>query len=453
TVVIDAGHGGHDPGCSGANSVEKHLALAIAQSFARNIEFNYPDVNVILTRDSDIFIPLHERAAIANRAQADLFVSIHCNALPGSSATWGSETYVMGLHTAAHNLDVAKRENNAILLEDNYERNYDYDPNSPEGHILLSMFQNAHLEQSILFAERVENHIEETAKRRSRGVKQAGFVVLKETAMPSVLVEAGFLTSVKDEKFLLTKEGQADIAEALLQAFADYKNMLEGVQGEVKVTGVIANNDEPESETPISIANSKVAPKSTLATTTFYTPPTETTIETASNQAVVSTPAAPNTYNYAPPQQTSAVSVQPEPVISQELYPNQGTISKPVPARDRALQPKGTGDTSWAENLGSTTSATSPATNTDDVFFSVQLAASPQLLETNTPLWKNTGFLIEVHQEDDLYKYQVRNLKSTQAAFAARKALHSQGFTDAFLVAYRNGRRISLGEAEQLLEK
>jgi N-acetylmuramoyl-L-alanine amidase len=439
TIVIDAGHGGHDPGCSGANSVEKHLALAIAKSFASNIAFNYPDVAVILTRDTDVFIPLHERAAIANKAQADLFISIHCNALPGSSATWGSETYVMGLHTAEHNLDVAKRENNAILLEDNYERNYDYDPNSPEGHILLSMFQNAYLEQSILFAERVEHHIKATAERRSRGVKQAGFVVLKETAMPSVLVEAGFLTSSKDEQFLLTEQGQADVAEALLQAFAEYKNILEGVQDSPAVSGILATNTPQVQQPPAKVET----PINQTASTTFYTPPVSTT----PSQAVVTTTApVPDSYRYTPPQ-TESVAVQPEPMISRELYPNQGTISAPVPAQDRALQPKGTGDTSWAENLGTET------VKKEDVFFSVQLAASPQILDTSSPQWKGTGYLIEVHQEEELYKYQVRNIKSTQLAFATRQALQQQGFTDAFLVAYRNGRRISLGEAQRLLEE
>ena len=161
TIVVDAGHGGHDPGCLGHDTREKHLALAIAKAFAEQVRTHFPDIQVIMTRDKDVFIPLYERAAIANRANADLFISIHCNAMPpGNSGTAGTETYVMGLHTAEHNLDVAKRENAAILLEDNYERNYDYDPNSPEGHILLSMFQNAFLEQSILFAERVEHHFE-----------------------------------------------------------------------------------------------------------------------------------------------------------------------------------------------------------------------------------------------------------------------------------------------------
>ncbi len=227
TVVIDAGHGGKDPGCLGANSQEKHIALAIAQKLAARIRAAHPDIRVILTRDRDVFIPLHERAAIANRNDADLFISIHCNFMPGSAATQGTETYVMGLHTAEYNLQVAKRENEAILLEDNYAENYDYDPNSPEGHILLSMFQNAFMEQSILFAESVEERIAVHAQRRSRGVKQAGFVVLKATSMPSVLIETGYLSNTAEEVFLSSAIGQDKISESIALAFTEYRMALE----------------------------------------------------------------------------------------------------------------------------------------------------------------------------------------------------------------------------------
>ena len=227
TVLIDPGHGGHDPGCSGSDSREKHLALAIGLELEKLLTQKFPDIKVIMTRDEDVFIPLHKRAALANRNQADLFISIHCNFMPGSSATRGTETFVLGLHRAKENLDIAKRENAAILLEEDYEKNYDYDPNSPEGHIMLTMFQSAHLDQSILFAELAEQKMKTTAGRRSRGVKQAGFVVLRETTMPSVLVETGFLSSSSDESFLKSASGQKKIAQSLLEAFESYKKQVQ----------------------------------------------------------------------------------------------------------------------------------------------------------------------------------------------------------------------------------
>lgn len=226
TVVIDAGHGGHDPGCLGASTQEKNIALAIAKNVAIFMATQFPDIKVIMTRDADFFVPLHERAAIANRNNADLFISIHCNFMPGSSATKGSETYVMGLHTANQNLEVAKRENAAILLEEDYRANYDFDPNSSEAHILLSMFQNAHLDQSITLAEKVESKFK-TSNRKSRGVRQAGFYVLKATTMPSILIETGFLSNRDEENYLNTIEGQETIANSILTAFVEYKNSIE----------------------------------------------------------------------------------------------------------------------------------------------------------------------------------------------------------------------------------
>jgi N-acetylmuramoyl-L-alanine amidase len=256
TVVIDAGHGGHDPGCSGAYSKEKNVTLQIALLLADAIRKEHPDVQVVLTRDRDVFIPLHERAAIANRNNADLFISIHCNAMPaGGSATYGSETYVMGLHTAEFNLQVAKRENASILLEENYEQYYDFDPNSPEGHILLSMYQNAYLEQSIDFATHVEEALKTRAQRKSRGVKQAGFMVLKATAMPSVLIETGFLTNPNEENFITNENGQIKIAEAIKHAFAQYKSTLDPYPAAASTPApVFASNPYPTREANPSIA-------------------------------------------------------------------------------------------------------------------------------------------------------------------------------------------------------
>jgi len=397
-------------------------------------------MQVILTRDKDVFIPLYERAAIANRAHADLFVSIHCNAMPTRSPTSGSETYVMGLHTAAHNLDVAKRENNAILLEENYERNYDYDPNSPEGHILLSMFQNAFLEQSILFAEKVEHHFEATAQRRSRGVKQAGFVVLKETAMPSVLVETGFLSSSKDEAFLLTTEGQDQVALALFNAFAEYKATLEG--NNLAATPPVAVANPPAygppastSSYPSTIVNNTPSPAvpQTVATPSPAVPPA------AAPPAAAPAPVPVVNRNYAPPNPT-IVQARAEPVIAPASNNNQGTISSRIPARERGMEPKGSTNTNWANNLGQNNS----------IAYGVQLAAAPNPLNTQDPLWLGSSYLIEVVQEDQMFKYQVRNLKNMESAFATRLALQNQGFKDAFIVAYYQGKRISLAEARQL---
>ena len=227
TIVIDAGHGGKDSGTLGKKSKEKDIALEIALKLGKKIESKFSDVSVIYTRKDDTFLPLFERIAIANEAQADVFISIHCNASSRLSAK-GTETYVMGLHTANENLETAKRENSAILLESDFQKNYDgYDPNSDAGHIILSMYQNVYLDQSIEFASLVEDNL---GIKTSRGVKQAGFVVLRRATMPAVLIETGFLSNPDDEKMLLSNRGQNRIADALFKAFVSYKRAKENLQ-------------------------------------------------------------------------------------------------------------------------------------------------------------------------------------------------------------------------------
>jgi N-acetylmuramoyl-L-alanine amidase len=226
TVVIDPGHGGKDPGCHGASAREKDVALAIGLALGGLIETHYPDVKVVYTRKSDMFVELHNRARIANEARGDLFICIHCNA--GSPDAHGSETYALGLHRAATNLAVAKRENEAILLEDNYKENYQgFDIHSPEGSIIFSLIQNTFLNRSLQFAAKCQKNFRTLAGRYDRGVKQAGFLVLVYTAMPSVLIETGFLTNKQEEAFLADRRNQELMAEAIFRAFAEYKSEIE----------------------------------------------------------------------------------------------------------------------------------------------------------------------------------------------------------------------------------
>ncbi len=255
TVVIDAGHGGKDPGASGAGKTrEKDIALAVALKLGDFITKNFPDVNVIYTRKTDVFLELHERAEIANQAKADLFIAVHCNASPNPDF-YGTSTYVLGLHRTEANLEVAKRENAVILLEEDRDKNYEFDPNSPEGHIIMSMKQNAFLDQSIDLASKVENQLEHGSKRKSLGVKQAGFYVLYKTTMPSLLAEIGFISNPEEEKFLQSPKGQEQIANALLSAFREYKAGIEGGTATTK-----AAVEEP-AETPVKKAEPKAEKK------------------------------------------------------------------------------------------------------------------------------------------------------------------------------------------------
>lgn len=222
-VVIDAGHGGKDPGAVGKYSKEKDIALSIALKTGEYIRKNLPDVEVIYTRKTDIFIELHNRARIANDNEADLFISIHCNA-NNSSKPYGTETYVMGLHKSQANLEVAKLENAAILKEEDYSDMYDgFDPSRDEDYITLTLFQNAHLESSLVLASMVQDQFRERAMLKDRGVWQAGFWVLYKTAMPGILVETGFLSNANDEKYLRSEKGQSYIASAIYRAFKEYK--------------------------------------------------------------------------------------------------------------------------------------------------------------------------------------------------------------------------------------
>lgn len=237
-VCLDAGHGGHDPGCVSGKLREKDNTLSMTLKLGKLIEENYPSVEVIYTRETDEFIDLRERAAIANRAKADLFISIHCNSTDTQSGAYGTETYTVGTHKLTSSFEVSKRENASMLLEEDYEEKYDgFDPASDEAYILFSYLHNVHLEKSKKMAQFVEDEMVTTAKRKSLGVKQAGFWVLHATAMPSILFEAGFLNHPTEGKFISSEDGQNKIVAALFEAFKRYKNAVEG-------NGEIAQNNK-----------------------------------------------------------------------------------------------------------------------------------------------------------------------------------------------------------------
>ncbi len=399
TIVIDPGHGGHDPGCSGAHSKEKHLALAIAKYFAQAVELNYPEVKVLLTRKTDVFIPLNVRAQIATENNADLFVSIHCNYMPGSAATHGSETFVLGLHATEANLEVAKRENASILYEEGYKETYGYDPNSPEAHIMMSMFQNAFLEQSINFASKVQKYIHSEANRKDRGVKQAGFLVLRYATMPSVLIETGFLSNRTEEDYLSSEAGQLQVANALLFAFRDYKNEMEGKTFR-NLQALTASNLKPDS-----------------------------------GSAALMTGVGTSAKEFG--ESNSNPRTEPVKPGGQKEKPNEGNNG--VSEKEKILSPK----ISPRQPVEKGTVSSSPSKpQTSNIQYRVQLAASQKLLDVTTGKWAKLEYLIEVVTEYGLYKYQVRNFATQNEADAAKQKLRAIGFSDAFTVGYQNGIRV-----------
>lgn len=224
TLVIDAGHGGHDSGALGSYSKEKNINLNVALAFGRYVEQNCPDVKVIYTRKRDVFVTLHERANIANRNKADLFVSIHTNALPRGRQARGLETYTLGMHRAGDNLDVAKRENSVILIEKDYKQHYEgFDPNSSESYILFEFMQDKNMANSVELAKFVQRKVCAQAGRPNKGVKQAGFLVLRETSMPSCLIELGFITTPSEEAFLASQDNIEKIGKGIYEAFVEYR--------------------------------------------------------------------------------------------------------------------------------------------------------------------------------------------------------------------------------------
>lgn len=222
TLVLDAGHGGKDPGALGRRGKEKDINLAVTKAVGQLVEDNLKDVKVVYTRKTDVFIELDERARIANKAKADLFVSIHTNALPGKAQGRGSETYTLGMHRAADNLAVAQRENSVITLERDYQSRYEgFDPRSSESYIIFELMQDVNMEQSVRLASLVQRRLSAHG-RPDKGVHQAGFLVLRATSMPSCLIELGYITTPAEEDYLLSSKGVNELAKGIYEAIKQY---------------------------------------------------------------------------------------------------------------------------------------------------------------------------------------------------------------------------------------
>ena len=262
TLVIDPGHGGHDTGALGAISKEKNINLAVALRFGKYVEQNLPEVRVIYTRTKDVFIPLNERANIANRANADLFISVHTNALPAGKVARGFETYTLGMHRAKDNLDVAMRENSVISMEKDYQQRYQgFDPRSSESYIIFEFIQGKNMERSVDLARMIQRGVCDGANRPDKGVHQAGFLVLRETSMPGCLIELGFITTPDEERLLNNDSRVDDIARGIYEAFAKYKNKYDR-----SVSVPYRAKDSEDVNLPKIVPDQEPAPKTRVVT-------------------------------------------------------------------------------------------------------------------------------------------------------------------------------------------
>ena len=322
TLVIDPGHGGHDVGAMGKFSKEKDINLRTALAFGKYVERNCSDVKVIYTRKTDVFVTLHGRAEIANKAKADLFISIHTNSLPGKKISRGLETYTLGMHRASDNLDVAKRENSVILVEKDYKKHYEgFDPNSSESYIIFEFLQDHNMAKSVELAKLVQSNVCSTANRPNKGVKQAGFLVLRETSMPSCLIELGFISTSDEEKILNTESEVDKMARGIYQAFIKYKSNYNG--GSSSSTKAPVQIEEPQQQEPEmeirEVVNMKQQPN-----------PNE--IEIGQLQMVVPTPSEMPSRN-----QERNQAVRPQQNIAQN---QRATVNQPNVAQNQVARPQ-----------------------------------------------------------------------------------------------------------------
>lgn len=404
TLVIDAGHGGKDAGALGAISKEKNVALAVALAFGRYVENSCPDVKVIYTRKTDVFIPLQERANIANRNKADLFVSIHCNALPKGKISRGMETYTLGMHRAQDNFDVAKRENEVILYEKDYKQRYaGFDPRSSESYIMFELLQDNNMQQSVEMARLVQQKVCGSLSRPNKGVRQAGFLVLRETSMPSCLVELGFITTPDEERMMNERSKQDALGRGLFNAFLAYKNKVApGVKvpykplpQETKLPQIVPAKEEASQPQP----NPQPQPK-------------------------------PQPEKQAEPVQQPVQQAQPEPVAPPAITPlmQPQEQSQPEQSEQPQVQPQQDDQPEKQAPV-----------------FKVQILASgARLADGNPQFKKHTG--VACYEEKGMYKYTLGASTNYQEIYQLRKSLLTD-FPQSFIIAFRGADKMDVNEA------
>ncbi|MFZ2287071.1 MAG: N-acetylmuramoyl-L-alanine amidase [Bacteroidales bacterium] len=414
-VVIDAGHGGKDPGAVGAFSKEKNINLAVALKTGRYISENLKDVKVVYTRDDDSFPGLAERAEVANKHKADLFISIHSNAMTDKRFS-GAETYVLGQTMDEANLQVAMKENSVITIEKDYETKYEgFDPNSVESYIIFSLMQNTYLKQSTEFATMVQNQFRDRVGRKDRGVRQAGFVVLWRTTMPSVLIELGFISNAEEEKYLNSAQGQDYLASAIFRAFRDYRQTIDNR------SGVKPGNSARLAQVSENSGDAK---------------------DDSLGKPVTDTAGRQDTGDSVKPVADSAV----KPVVTAKVT-DSTSLPAQSPAQNTSQQPA----QSPAQSASGTRAAvqvSAPSAReatADDIYFMVQVSAMPRNREMDQLLLRGIETVTRI-EDGERVKYAAGKFPVYVDAVKYRRTLILR-FPDAFVIAVRNGKTMPLREA------
>ena len=434
TLVIDAGHGGHDAGALGAYSKEKNINLNVALAFGRLVEENCPDVKVVYTRKRDVFIPLQRRADIANDNKADLFISIHTNALPNGKQAYGSETYSLGMARANENLAVAKRENGVITLENDYQRTYEgFDPNKAESYVIFEIMQDKYMRQSVDLARCIQNQYTQ-AGRPNKGVHQAGFLVLRNTSMPSVLTELGFITTPSEESYLNSQKGVAELSRSIYNGFLVYRRQHDKTTRDLPANlpaKVGEQGRQPHSQTG-NEAEVAVVPVATVPTERLVAAAREEEQPRQPERSVKETTRKENT---EPARPTAGQNVTKQ--------------TRETKAKQPETTPKNTAKNT--QTKGKTTAAKESkakqqAQPKSKVNYRVQVGAGKKDISPKDSQFK--GLAIQRVKEGSLYKYFYGNYSSFAEAQKGLKTAKAK-IPGAYIVAYVAGKAVSVSEARE----